>query len=62
MNVLISAGADQTIEDAYGNTWIPYAPYGSCGKKVLQSVIDIGADVNATKKENVTALTLVEID
>ena len=56
INVLLSAGADQTIEDADGNTWIHYAVYGDCSKDVLQSIIDRGADVNATNKRNVTAL------
>ena len=58
MNVLICAGADQTIEDAYGNTWIHYALYGGCNKEVLQSIIDLGADVNATNKDNVASLML----
>ena len=60
INVLISAGANRTIEDANGNTWIHYAIGGDCSKEVLQSIIDLGADVNATNKENVTALMLVE--
>ena len=58
INVLISAGADQTIEDANGNTWIHYAFGGDGNKDVLQSIIDLGADVNATNKENATALML----
>ena len=58
MNVLLSAGANRTIEDADGDTWIHYAIYGNCSKEVLQSIIDQGADVNATNKNNTTALML----
>ena len=60
MNVLISPGADQTIQNVNSNTWIHYAIGGDCSTEVLQSIIDLGADVNATNKENVTALMLVE--
>ena len=58
MNVLLSAGADRIIKDAIGNTWIHYAIRGGCSKEVLQSIIDQGADVNATNKKNVTSLML----
>ena len=58
INVLLSAGADRTIEDAYGDTWIHYAIHGDCSKEVLQSIIDQGADVNATNKEGDTPLML----
>ena len=56
--VLLDAGANQAIEDVYGNTWLHYAIHGDCSKKVLQAVIDLGADVNATNKPNRTALML----
>ena len=58
MNVLINAGANMAIKDADGDTWIHYAIYGDCEKEVLQSITDLGADVNATNNENVTALML----
>ena len=58
MNVLLSAGADRTIEDADGDTWIHYALYGNCSKEVIQLIIDQGADVNAKNKKNCTALML----
>ena len=58
MNMLLSAGADRTIKDANGDTWIHYAAHGNCTKEVLQSIIDLGADVNATNKQNCTALML----
>ena len=55
-NVLLSAGADRTIKDVDGDTWIHYAVHGDCSKEVLQSIIDQGADVNITNKRNVTSL------
>ena len=58
MNVLLSAGADQANEDVNGDSLIHYAIDGDCSKEVLQSVIELGADVNATNKQNVTALML----
>ena len=58
MNVLISAGANQNVEDVDGDTWLHYAVYGNCSKEVLEAVIDLGADVNATNKRNETALML----
>ena len=58
MNVLINAGANKTIETAYGDTWLHCAVHGNCSKEVLQAVIDLGADVNATNKHNETALML----
>ena len=58
INVLLSAGADRTIKDVVGNTWIHYAVHGDCSKEVLQSIIDHGADVNITNKRNVTSLML----
>ena len=56
IKVLLSAGADRTIKDVDGNTWIHYAFLGDCSKEVLQSIIDQGADVNITNKRNVTSL------
>ena len=61
MDVLIRAGADRTIEDAKGNSWIHYAVLGDCSKEVLQTIINLGADVNATNKFNWTALMLASI-
>ena len=58
MNVLLSAGADRTIKDANGSTWIHYAVNGDCSKEVLQSIIDQGADVNVTNNWNATSLML----
>ena len=46
------------LNDADGNTWLHYAVNGNCSKEVLQAVIDLGADVNATNKHNETALIL----
>ena len=58
VNLLLSAGADQTIEDDTGYTWIHYAVFGDCRKEVLQSIVDLGAKVNAKTKQNTTALML----
>ena len=58
INVLLNAGADPNIADADGGTWLHYAAYGDCSKDVLQSIINHGADVDATNKKNVTALML----
>ena len=58
VKVLLSAGADRTIKDAIGDTWIHYAVRGDCSKDILQCVIDQGADVNATNMENATSLML----
>ena len=47
MHVLLRAGADRTIKDAQGDTWMHYAVRGDCSKEALQSIIDQGDDVNA---------------
>ena len=56
INVLVNAGADSTITDIEGVSWIHFAVFGDCSKEALQAIIDHGADVNATDKNNVTAL------
>ena len=58
MNVLISAGANRTIEDVDGNTWIHYGIHRDCKKEVLQLIVELGANVNDTNNEHVTALML----
>ena len=58
VNELMNAGADPTIEDGLGATWIHHAVGEGCSKEFLQAIIDHGADVNATNKKNVTALML----
>ena len=62
INKLLSAGADSAIADANGNTWLHYALYGNCSEEVIQVIIDHGADVNATNKQNCTALMLASIN
>ena len=61
MDVLIRAGAERTIKDINGDSWIHHAVYGDCSKEVLQLIIDLGADVNATNKFNWTALMLASM-
>ena len=56
INVLLNAGADTDIADAYGYTWLHFAVEGGCSKQVLHAILGHGADVNATNKYNETAL------
>ena len=56
LKVLIEAGADPTINDEEGFSCIHAAVDGRCSTDVLQTLIDHGADVNATRKDGTTAL------
>ena len=56
--VLLKAGADTNIVHKNGDTCLMYAVCGNFSKAVLQEMIDHGADVNATNKENLSALML----
>ena len=58
INVLLNAGADPDIADAKGATWIHQAVVGSCSKETLQTIIQHGADVNATNENSITALVM----
>ena len=58
INVLLRVGSDTNITDISGNTCLMQAVSGDCSKEVLQAIIDHGADVNVTNKENHTALTI----
>ena len=58
LNVLLNAGADRSIVDTKGETWIHYAVREGCSKETLQAIIDYGADVNATTNNNVTPLMI----
>ena len=58
INVLLNASANPNIADeAYGDTCLHDAVAANCSIKVLQAMIDHGANVNATNKKNETALT-----
>ena len=57
INVLLNAGADPNIADTLnGETWIHWAVVGGCSKETLETIINHGADANATNKNSVTAL------
>ena len=56
INVLVKTGSDINTADIDGNTCLMHAVRGHCSKEVLQAIIDHGVDVNATNKENHTAL------
>ena len=58
IKVLLKAGADPTIADNTGNTCLMYAVHADCSDEVLQAIIDHGVDVNATSKDNHTALLI----
>ena len=59
INALISAGADPNIAHANGDTCLKHAIDRGCSTEVLHLLIAHGADVNATNKQNVTALLSV---
>ena len=56
IKTLLKAGANHSIVDDEGETWLHDAIRGNCCKEVVQLIVDQGADVNATNNENVTAL------
>ena len=58
IQALLKAGSYTNIADKNGWTCLMYAVYGDCSKEVLQATIDHGADMNATDKDNCTALML----
>ena len=52
---LLNAGADHTILDGFGDTWIHQSIDGGYRQELIQTMIDHGADVNAINKRNETA-------
>ena len=57
INVLFDAGANPYIPELYyGFICLHAAVYPGCSKGVLQAIINHGVDVNATNKNNITAL------
>ena len=58
INVLLNAGADPNIADAYGYKYLHYAVGMGSRKEVLQTIINYGADVNAKSKHFITALMI----
>ena len=56
ISVLLHAGVDTNIVDGNGNTLLHYAAYVNCSKEVLQAIVESGVDVNATNRNEITAL------
>ena len=56
IHVLLKAEADPTITDTKGDTYLHYAVREDYSKEVLQAIIIHSDDVNATNKNNITAL------
>ena len=58
INILLNAGADPNIATTNGNTCLHAAATYDVPQEVVQTIIDHGADVNATNKKNRTALLI----
>ena len=59
INLLLKAGAYlKNADDAYGDTCLHKVVRQECRNEVLQTIIGYCADVNATNKENETALAI----
>ena len=58
LNVLLNAEADINIKNTMGCTLIHHAVLRGCSRATLQAIINHGADVNATEKNNMTALMI----
>ena len=56
--LLLKAGANPNIADDSGVTCLMRAVGEDCSNEVLQAIIDHGAEVNSTSKENGTALMI----
>ena len=52
---LLNAGADHNMLDGFGDAWVHRAIDGGYKQELIQTMIDHGADVNATNKHNETA-------
>ena len=55
INVLLDAGANPSTADK-GLTWLHHAVLGRCIRETMQAIVDLGADVNATNNDGITAL------
>ena len=56
VSVLLEAGADPTIADEEGFSCLHAAVDGYCSKDTLQTLINHGAHINATRKDGTNAL------
>ena len=58
INLLLNAGANPNINDADGFTCLHHAVGKGCSKEVIDTIINHGADVNATNIYNTAALMI----
>ena len=58
VQVLLEAGSNPNIADNDGHTSLYVAAGTFCRKKIIKAIIDRGADVNRTNKNNATALMI----
>ena len=58
IKLLFSVGTNPNIKNDDGQTWIHHTVIGNWSREVLQVVMSHGGDVNATTKDNITALML----
>ena len=56
IRAILTTGADPNIADADGDTCLCKAVFQECSKEVLQTIVDHGANVNATNSKYETAL------
>ena len=60
INILLNAGASPNCADADGDTCLHNAVRKHCNKETLHLLIDHGADVNATNRNDQTALLIAD--
>ena len=56
IRILLKAGSNTNIENNDGDACLHAAVLGDCSKKIISSILDHGAYVDAKNKDNVTAL------
>ena len=58
VRILLEAGPYPNIADNNGDTCLHAAVIGGCSKNIISTILDHGAGVNATNKNNETALII----